>query len=334
MPSHIRVIGPIIVSILIFVFNLASAAIPNRNQPSTLLGPTFAVSTISTLDNLSAYNIGAEVAPRNYRVGGTLAWQIACQQRFKFSAEYLWQKIQFPFFSENNDYWVNQGAIGADYQYDLAELAFLLRPQLNLNFYYSHAKDKNLNQLHSRYIDGAGGRILFVEERHIAGSNAVGLSPGVAINPWCGGKIRADINYDRVRYHRNNAPNEDAVGFGGTLSLNQLIMKDVELDLTASLRQPFNYYQASLAFINLPYLGMWSVSVDASYTAGKHTLTNTYNIGVSVNYFQDLICTDLPHIDYICENNRNSSSQLLSFTAKPAIHMPEVLAITDNRRSS
>ena len=40
----------------------------------------------------------------------------------------------------------------------------------------------------------------FIDNRRIAGSNAAGISPGLSIMPWSGGRIGAAVNYDNVRY--------------------------------------------------------------------------------------------------------------------------------------
>src|SRR5579871_2752478 len=105
------------------------------NPPTTFLGPTLRGSFTSPVTSETAYSFAGEAGIKNFRVSGTFAWKLDEEQRFKFTGEYLWQRITYAFFNGNTDQWVNQGAIGADYQYVFANV--MLNPEFNFEAYYS-----------------------------------------------------------------------------------------------------------------------------------------------------------------------------------------------------
>ena len=267
-----------------------STNVPNTDKPVTFVGPTGRLGYTSSVNNYIAYNVAGEAGLKNFRVGGTLGWKMDEYQRFKLTAEYLWQNITYAFFSGNSDQWVNQGAVGATYQYLFADNRF--RPQFDLGGYYSHAPSKSLNTVSGTGINSSGLVQPFIDNRRIAGSDAVGFSPGFALMPWRGGRIGAAVNYDNVRYNTINVPNEDAKGLGGTVNLNQAITDNVNLGLSAAIRQPFNNYAANLNWIYMPspYYGKWMLGLFGEYNVGKKTLPDTYNAGVSADYFFDQRC--------------------------------------------
>src|SRR5579871_1998956 len=122
-----------VLAILLFHGAVYSTNIPNTDDPKTFLGPTARVDFTSSLNNDFAYNLAGEAGIKNFRVGSTLGWKAAQNQLFKVSAEYLWQNITYAFFSGNTDQWVQQGALGAAYQYEFVDYAF--RPQFDLSAY-------------------------------------------------------------------------------------------------------------------------------------------------------------------------------------------------------
>lgn len=313
------------------------------NNLTTFVGPTLRGGFTSTLNDWTAYSVAGEVGLKNFRVGGTLGWKLDGNQRFKVSAEYLWQDITYRFFTGNTDQWVDQGAVGFDYEYTLDDCcAFLgwLRPQFDLSAYYSHAPSKSLNAK-SGFFTKNGLPDSFRNIRRIAGSNAAGGAPGISIQPWRGGKAGVELNYDNVNYDTHFIRNEYAHGFGGTILLSQMITDDIGLSVSGSWRQPFNNYTASLDWINVPYYGQWTLGLDAAYTTGKYTLPSTWNAGISANYYFDQRCpayevsraraTNLKG-DYKGEAiTRPVADDLLPWTAEPAVYMPQVLAIADQQ---
>lgn len=304
--------------LIIFSALLYYSTAYSSSQPTTFLGPTAKGGYANTMTNETAYSVAGEVGGKNYRAGGTFGWQIQDRHRIKVTGEYLWQKITYNFFVGDTEQWVNQGAIGAAYEYDIPEYA--LNPKFDLSAYYSHAPSKNLSNSTGSFINSAGVLQNFVDMRHIAGSNAGGVAPGVTIQPWLGGIVGVDMNYDNVTYNKQNSPSENAKGFGGTAHFNQALAHNIDLGLAAGIREPFNNYQANLNWTTNSSAGAWILGIGGAYTTGKNTLPNTYNVMVSVNFLAD----QKTHT-----KQRTSSDDLKKWTSNPAIYMPQVLAIPD-----
>ena len=310
----------------------ANASVPNTNShPTTFLGPSAKGAFTTTINSDTAYSVAAEVGVKNFRAGGTVGWELQANQRLKLSAEYLWQKLNYSFFAGNTQQWVKQGALGVDYQYDLG---FTYNPQFDLRSYLAYAPNKSLHSLSGTFINNAGVSQAFMDNRQIAGSSAFGLSPGITIEPWIGTKVGANANYDNVRYDKKHSPNQDAKGFGVTVHLDQALSEDVNLGLLASVRQPYNNYQASLAWANAPYMGDWIIGIDGAYTSGKNTLPSSYNVGLTASYAFDQRCDKGKPARYKgmkAAVDVRVHDNLLAWTATPAGHMPEVLAVPDEK---
>lgn len=289
----------------------------HASQPTTFLGPSIKAGYTDTFTNTSGYSIAGEVGVKNYRASGTLGWQLEQAQRFKITGEYLAQKITYNFFLGDTQQWVNQGALGAKYEYDFANYA--LNPQFDLAGYYSHAPSKTLSV--------ATGRI--------AGSNAGGIAPGVTIKPWSGARAGVDLNYDRVTYNTNAGVSKDANGLGGTARFNQALIGDLDLGLVAGFRQPFNNYQANLNWTTDSSAGEWIWGLGGEYTVGKNSLPSTYNVIASVNFLLDRGAPEVNRHrslkgDYKDEVVAPDTYDFRRWVADPAVRMPQVLAIAQD----
>jgi hypothetical protein len=288
-------------------------------QPTTFLGPTAKASYTDTFTDTSAYSIAGEVGVKNYRVSGTLGWQLEAAQRLKITAEYLAQKITYNFFVGDSQQWVNQGALGAQYEY--AFLDYPMQPQLDLTGYYSHAPSKSLNTTTGR----------------IAGSKAGGLAPGISIHPWLGGKAGVDLNYDKVSYDYHGTTSKDANGFGGTARFDQTFTQNMGIGLVAGFRQPFNNYQANINWSADNAMGEWIWGLGTEYTVGKNSLPSSYNVVASLNFLTDRdVATSAGTRknnvkgDYKDEGLPPVNNELKHWVAEPAVRMPQVLAIAED----
>ena len=222
-------------------------------------------------------------------------------------------------------------ALCAAYLYDFVGYSY--HPQFDLSAYVSHAPSKDLSTVTGVFTQN-GMVTPFIDQRRIAGSNGAGISPGVAIMPWQGGRLCAAVNYDSVRYDTKSGSNEDAIGFGGTVGLNQALSDNLGLGLAAAFRQPFNNYAANLSWNNVPYFGNWTLGVFGEYTVGKNTLPDTYNVGLSADFFFDKRCGAAVPMNLKGDLKGEViadpiSDSLLAWTADPAVYMPQVLAIVD-----
>lgn len=313
--------------VLIWTYSLAQAAIPNRDDdPTSYVGTTGKAKFARSITAASALSVLGEAGPRNLRFGGTLGWLVKENQRLKISGEFLRQDIKFAFFSGDSREWVNQAAVGGHYQYDLSQSQYL--PQLNLKAGYSHAPSRQLGAVAGSYVNGAGDAVSFVDYRRIAGSNAGYFSPGLSVEPWHAGRVGVELNYDDVKYDRIYSPRERAVGFGGSANFTQQLGEHTNLGAAVGLRKPFNVYQVNLAY-TLPTQPDWALGVDANYVDGKQELPNTYNVGLSVSYVMQEGQRQPNYLEK--EPTTRLSSGLNAWVAEPAIYIPQVLAITDER---
>lgn len=306
-----------------------ATTIPNTNDPSTFLGPTLRVGMTSNIGNESAYSIAGEAGPRIGRVSGSLGWKIGDNQRFKVTAEYLWQQITYGFFSGNAEFWGQQGTAGVVYQYDLSNVAF--NPQVGFNAYASHSPSKTFGNDLGIFVNAQGITQNFTDNRRATGGRGYGASPVITLIPWQGGKIHGEVNYDNVGYDNNYPVNQNARGFGATAGIHQALTQQVDLGIGAAIRQPFNSYAANVTWANVPYMKNWALELFGEYTVGKHTLPDTYNVGICADFFLDSRVQisetanpkgELPVTTPVADN-------LLAWTASPAVYMPVVLSVAD-----
>ena len=227
----------------LFYLNSAYAIVPNNDHPTTFLGPTVRGGFSSLITDSSAYSFNAEYGLKNLRGGGTVGWNILDAHRLKISGEYLWQRINYAYFSGNSHNWSNQGAVGGEYQYTMNQLRF--NPQVGLSAYYANAGSTDQSIVSGTFVNSTGVSTSFTDTQRIAGSNASGISPGLTISPWRGGKAGLDLNYDNVRYDMKYEPTVTAKGWGGTVRASQQLTNNIVLGASAAVRQPFNNYQAN-----------------------------------------------------------------------------------------
>lgn len=315
----------LLATVLFASIGSAFADIPNTSSPSTFLGPVLKGSYTDRIYDKSAYSILGELGPKNYRIGGTLGAVIEDDSYLKFSAEYLAQKITYAFLTGNTNEWVFQGALGAAYEYDMHGS---YDARFNIDGYMSYAPSKGLSDASATYTLNSTP-ITFSEGRRIAGSFAAGVSPGLSMLLWDGGRATVAGNYDNVRYDKNNAPMRSAIGLGGTAGLEQSITEDTELDMSAAIRAPFNHYEATFLINNIPNMDGWILGLNGGYTSGKETLPNTWNVLLTADYQVDQ-SYERKFIHPSRDSRRHrANDHLIAWTGKPAVYMPQVLAITD-----
>lgn len=310
--------------IILFLFHINVHA----TSTTTFLGSAIKVNFTNRLIDSTAYSLAGEIGAKNARLGITYGMKFTEFQRIKISAEYLWQDIMFAFFSGNTSTWVNQEALGIAYQYDIIENP--MRPQFDISAYGSHAPSKTLESVTGTSINQQGQPISFGDMRHIAGSNAVGISSGFGMSVWPGNRITASLNYDDMHYNtRHQTNNNPPVGLGGRLDINQTFNDYIALGMSAEVRQPFNHYDIDLKFFHLPFLGEWAIGLFGTYNTGKNSLPNTYNVGLSADYFIDQSHYDSTYLQGKVMR-QPPTDKMLTFVATPAVYMPQVLAIVDS----
>jgi hypothetical protein len=237
------------------------------------------------------------------------------------------KQVSYTFQSGHIEQWMQQGALGATYQY-LMHSNYV--DSLEVNVYGAHAPSKSLNPAYGSY---ANYQITtpYVVNRHIAGSTAGGASGGVNFNLWTGGLLGLDLNWDDVIYNRLYYTDKHADGFGGTIHFEQRLSDHARLFLLAAPRKPYSNYQGALNFDNLNFYGRWSAGIFGAYTSGKERLINSYNIGLNFNYFADVFDA-VPNLKGEADYKHEAvgtvvrNPAFLNWVSDPAVYMPQVLA--------
>lgn len=295
-----------------------------------------------------AIGMFADIGKRNYRINGTIGYFFNDFLRMKISSEYLVQKIGYNFCTGRTHQWVQQGAAGIAYQYLFNE------PWIsNLEFsgYVAYSPGHTLHELEC--IDGAE------ISRYIAGSNTVGVAIGTTLQPWECGVFKIVWNYDRLKYRQRFHHNFYLMGSGVSLELNQQLLCNLNLDLKAEFRRPYNYYKVLLNW-NPPILNAdcsdllpanWNIGYFWEYTHGKHKLPYVTTTGIEISYdlcskrsspkpnnatywpaYADEHGTYAPLFEVPCSPSADEvSCELASWIYEPAVFFPIVLAVLDQR---
>lgn len=304
--------------------------VPNDDQPTTFLGPTIAGNFVSSIGSDSAYSIFGEAGGRNFRAGLTFGWNVGKNQRFKATGDYLWQRLDYGFFSGDEDYTAQQGSVSAAYQYDLADPRF--QSKIGINGYFSYALDKSIGIITGQYLTPSQTLQPYSDLRRTTGARGRGISPAFSLVPWHGAVLTGEVNYDNVGYDQDYIKDRDAIGVGGTIRLDQAITQQVSFSGYAAVREPFNDYFASFQWSSLPCASQWVLGLFGEYTIGKLTLPTTYNVGISIDYFFDKrrVSTTLPGLKDPLPPQLTESDQLLEWTNKPSVRLPIVYSVRDD----
>ncbi len=328
----------LLIILLLTGMQSAFALLPNESSPTTFLGPSLRGSYTSKIYDSSAFSVLGEVGAKNFRAGATIAILVEENNYFKISGEYLFQNLTYSFLTGTTDEWVQQMALGAGYEYDLGG-AF--DPRINVDGYVSYSPSKTLTNGFVTFPINSVQQTL-TEERRIAGSVGLGISPGMSVLLWEGGRASAAMNYDSVRYDNSYSPKRNAKGLGATGSLQQNIYDGIDLNVGASSRAPFNNYYANVNFSDIPNMEDWIFGIGGSYTSGKESLPNSWNVLVNADY-RERIDTPRKRVVRRLHDKRKhykdegeleqeiaTQDHLVPFAGVPAVYMPQVLAIVDS----
>jgi hypothetical protein len=302
-----------------------SAAIPNTAEnPNIFLGPIARVGITAPISDYTAFSLLGEGGPKNWRLGGTLGWQVSYYHRIKASAELLRQKLTYSFFDGQQSAWMNQGALGLRYEYDFREDAPFntYNTLLTLSGYYSHAPSRMLSNSSGSYLNN-GVTQYYTVYRHVAGSNAAGISPGITIMPWEGTSVSGELNYDNVRYNNVYTSKEDPKGLGGTLALNQALTDNLNVGISGAVRQPFTNYQADVNYSsNSLFEAIESVAIPGRTIPAYKDTANYKDAPKYKDAPMIALPTEWETVDGV-------NKEFLNWTSKPAVYMPVVLAVAD-----
>lgn len=254
-----------------------------------------------------------EFGARNIRLGGTTGLYLTPTQAFKVSGEYLTQILNYEFATKHKNRWVNQFAIGGDYEYLFDEDDFVA--SINAGAAYIHANSKPIGS-------DTG--------RRIAGSNSGTAFIGTSLELWSCGFLSAAANYDYVQYDRRFQSGKTVQGWGGSVSFAQYIMDDISLRGTAEIRKPYNFYEGALVWTPHYWQGNMTFGFYGNYTMGKHGLPNVTTAGVIIGFAFGQCQTG-------CDDTKPSPCNpmpvccISDWVMKPAVYVPIVLGIPDER---
>jgi len=312
------------------LLGIGIAAASTNNDPTTFLGPTIHLGVLEAINNTSAYGAFGELGTNNARIGGTLGFRTYENQYLKVSGEYLWQKINYTFFTGNSKQWVNQGALGAAYEFVSDNLIY--SPAFDLSGYMAYAANKNLSNVIVSAPGSASSITNIIYNRRIAGSKAFGFGPGVSIVPWYGSKVGVIFNYDKVNYDTVYGANHNVSGLGGTFNFDQAISGALSFGGTAAVRAPFNTYEGRIDWNNLSNNGNWTLGLFGDYNVGKNNLPNTWIVGLGANFTLDKSLA-ARSLHSKRKDPVNPPNKLVMWTSTPAVYMPQVLAVSEERIS-
>ncbi|WP_420421498.1 hypothetical protein [Simkania sp.] len=271
-----------------------------------------------------------EAGFRQVRVNGTLGFALGPQKRdgIKGSIDYLTQDLKFDFLTSSERKWVHQLAGGLAYQH-VFNVSIL--KDLEVGGYYSHSWDRTLE---NKCVTEPSelGTVSFRDCRRIAGADAWGLNGGIGLQIFSKTILGLQGNYDHVDYNTKYSPDLTKAGFGGTISLFQSLFYNIDLNLQAAFRKPFNFYSGSLNW-SPPQVKGLTVGVFGDHTAGKHRLPSSYDFGISLSYAfgpkQKTVTQDGKKVRI-----PDCSSLVGAWLVQPAVTMPQVLVISDEKLSS
>lgn len=291
-----------------------------RDRTQNTLVPDIKFTLIPrSITETSAVAFLGEAGRRNYRFNGTLGIILNCEKRFKVSGEYLQQKLGYNYSTGKAKRWVRQYAIGAAYEHDFC-CKYISSGEISA--YCSYAPTRHLS---SQICNN------FRYDRRIAGSTAYGGEIGSTLSLWQYAFLFLDANYDAVIYRRKYHKNKHVEGFGASIGFHQQLFTDFGLDLRAEFRRPFNYYRVSINW-TCPQMDGFSVGIFGSHTRGKSNLPSNTVAGIELNAIigrkVSSTCNDCSCRETFC------APELSCWVSRPAVYLPEVFAISEERAIS
>lgn len=307
----------------ILCFNLtATKAIAGDKTNNCFPVARLVATPVFICDN-AAFSLLVEGGPRSYRFNGTLGFINDCN-RFKLSAEHLSQRLGYRFDSGKTHRWMHQLALGGQYQYLFECPCFLEGLQLGIN--YSNAPSKSLSAIQ-------------VEEneynfRRIAGSWHWTLEAGFITNPWDCAKFIATLTYDQVRYRREHQNGKRISGVGFTLDFCQRFYRNFIFDINYQFKQAYTNLGASLRWVREFACGDLDIGIFAYHVWGKRRLPSSTTAGVELGFAFGICGCNVCGIGCGCDPCNYDpytydACDLVAFVSRPAVYMPQVLAIVD-----
>jgi hypothetical protein len=297
----------------LFIALLLYAALLLSNEESTLMPTGRAIYTTDLGNNNFALSLMGEGGVRNGRAGATAAFQLNSSSRLKLSGEFLAQKLTFGFKSGHLSRWVEQGAFGLDYEW-LTNNPIL--KAIDCTLYTSYAPSKKLSST------PLGSSQLL---RRITGSSAMGGGVGIVWMPFQDNLIKINLDWDHLRLRRKFSHHKTLSGLGGELSYTLRLPYSIDLTFQGQCRRLFNYLGGRIDWKSPLGNPQATLALFGGHTQGRDRLPNSSIIGLELSYL--FSCSCLP-----CEERPLwDPLDLVSWAQIPAVYMPEVLAIAEEK---
>lgn len=266
-----------------------------------------------------------EIGSKNYRGSGTLGLFFCEQHRFKLSSEFLGQKLHYKFGSGSTHHWVHQWALGGTYQYRCGGFNLWDGCQsfdgIQLHAIYSRAHGHHLRPVTCRNDS-------ITVFRHIDAGRSYVIEGGAILTPWHCAELIISLGYDHTHYHCEFHHKKALSGLAGSVEFAQYLCCDIVFNLQAEFRRPYNYIEALLGWNRACRCGEIYCGIFGSHTFGKCELPSSSAVGGELRYTFGVdscwkswsgCCDDT---NCLCVNEC-----LSDWLARPAVYMPEVLAI-------
>ncbi len=295
----------------------------------TFVGPTGRIVAAAPTCGYGAYSVLGEVAPRNFRLNGTFAYQVCDNHYFKISTDWLTQKLRYRPVKHRH-IWVHEESYGAAYAYtwDCGILS-----TLDANVYYSRAHNKDFSDLISQSIDPVTDAVVTSTlRRHVAGASFWGLSAGFTIEPIECTSVSLALNYDDVDYRTKFRSLDSKTGLGGTLAIHYQWSDCVGIDFSGCWRKPYDDYQAAINwfFEGCGQCDRFALGIFGGYTHAKYGVPNVGNAGLQLAYWvgdNKGCCNNSCNYDPCCEPCREFD--IVAWASRPAVYDPVVVATRD-----
>ncbi|MBY0378722.1 MAG: hypothetical protein K2Q33_09205 [Gammaproteobacteria bacterium] len=295
-------------------------------QDDSLLGPIVELKSAMSFNPEQAGALEVAGGTQVLRINATYGIALNDNNRLKLTTEYLRENLDFSFYTGDTYQWVQQGAIGASYQYLLESNTF---KSLEIGSHYSHAPSKDLSTKTIAYTDGS----TLTDYRRIAGGNDLNGIAETTLQLWRNSLLTVGTDYDQVRYDTKYEiqHGHDAQGFGGHFRLEQPLKNNIDLQLQSTVSQLYDTYGLGLNWIwHSTQTKVLSTGINSSYTQDHTTERNFWVNAFNLNIVWDTT-SNTPSTFSEDKPSHPPRQSLLSWTQIPAVRMPDVLAISDER---
>lgn len=295
-------------------------------------------------DDEAALMFLGELGENLNRANATFGFLTSCGHHFKLGGEILNEDLEYRFQTKNDRGWMRQYAVGGVYQ--AAFPCGSIMKSVDVSAQYSEVARHRIHDFYEDHKNYKGHKDHRKGHRHapifnrtVAGSRAYAFSTGLAIAPWYGALVIGAAIYDRVDYLLKFSKNKIVQGAGGTASFEQKLSFDTSLVLKAEYRAPYNYFEGKLKWGTSFYYGDMVLALYGGWTKGKKGLPDSTVAGVEIGFDYGLtyyssrssvgVCGDSPYGDQLA--SWGEDPYFLDWLSKPAVYIPEVLAISEQR---